>query len=79
MLLVCFLLNILHYKIWIKGKWIDPGERSSARPYTSVIEKGGFWSPLTTVANLLLYICMYVCMYVCMCTHTHTYMFDLHG
>ena len=30
------LLNIRHYKIWIKSKWRKSKEESSSLPYTSV-------------------------------------------
>ena len=49
------LLNTLQYKVRIKGKVEQSRERSSALPYTSVVvavEKGAFWSPSTTFANL---------------------------
>ena len=41
------------YKLRIKGKWNNPGEKSSTLLNTVVeaIEKRGFGSPLTIVAN----------------------------
>ena len=54
MVLDAFLLNIQHYKVWIKGKVGQSRERSSVLPYTSAIKKGAFESPLTMVANFTL-------------------------
>ena len=47
------MLNTQQYKVYIKGKMEQSKERSSAL-YLGVvtIEKGAFWLPLTTVANL---------------------------
>ena len=61
MLLDTSLLNTPQYKVHIKGKVKQSRERSNAFPYTLVlcvaaIEKGAFWSPSTTVANLYIYI-----------------------
>ena len=57
MVLEASLLNIQHYKIRIKGKVEQSRERNSAplHPWVVAIEKGAFWSPSTTVANLLPY------------------------
>ena len=55
MVLDTYFLNSQQYKVHIKGKVEQSTERSGALPYTSVvvaIEKGAFWSPSTTVANL---------------------------
>ena len=62
MVLDTSLLNIQQYKVCIKGKVEQSRETSSALPNTTIvvaIEKGAFWSPLTTVANLtfLQFIC----------------------
>ena len=59
MVLDTSLLNTQQYKVRIEGKVEQSRERSSAHPYTSVvvaIEKGAFWSPSTTVTNLLKFI-----------------------
>ena len=48
------LLNTQHYKVCIKGKVEQSEGRSSAPPLhlgVVAIEKGAFWSPLTTVTN----------------------------
>ena len=45
MVLDTSLLVSQHYEVWIKDKWSNPGKGVVA------IEKGAFWSPLTTVAN----------------------------
>ena len=36
MVLDAFLLNIQHYKVWVKGKVEQSKKKSSALPYTSV-------------------------------------------
>ena len=36
MVLDTFLLNTQHYKVWIKSKWNNPGEKSSVFLYTSL-------------------------------------------
>ena len=48
------LLNTQHYKVRIKGKVEQSRERNSTPLHLGVvaIEKGAFWSPSTTVANL---------------------------
>ena len=47
------LLNTQQYKVGIKGKMEQSGERSIAPPHLGVvaIEKGPFGSPSTKVAN----------------------------
>ena len=50
------LLNTQQYKVLIKSKVEHFREKSSAPPLhlgVVAIEKGAFWSPSTTVANLL--------------------------
>ena len=52
------LLNTQRYKIRVKGKVEQSREKISALPVhlgVVAIEKGAFWSPSTTVANLLFY------------------------
>ena len=56
MLLDAFLLNIQHYKVWIKGKVVQSRRRSSALGVIA-IEKGAFRSSSTKVATLFLKIC----------------------
>ena len=54
MVLDISLLNTQQYKVRIKSKVEQSRERSSALPLhlgVVAIEKGAFWSPLTTVAN----------------------------
>ena len=54
MVLDTSLLTLQQYNVRIKGKVEQSREMSCTLPYTSVfvaIEKGAFWSPLTTVAN----------------------------
>ena len=54
MVLDASFLNIQHYKVRIKGKVEQSREKSSAPPIhlgVVAIEKGGFGSPSTTVAN----------------------------
>ena len=50
------LLNTQQYKVCIKGKVEQFRERvaSSPTPWLLAIEKGAFWSPLTTVANFFI-------------------------
>ena len=50
MVLDTALLNTQQYKVCIKGKVEQTRERSSTLGVVA-IEKGAFWSPLTTVAN----------------------------
>ena len=56
MVLDTSLLNTQQYKVRIKGKVEQSRERSSA-PHTHLgivaTEKGAFWLPSTTIANLL--------------------------
>ena len=40
------LLNTQHYKVWVKGKWCNPGKGV-------VIENEAFGLPVTAIANLL--------------------------
>ena len=58
------LLNIQHYKVWIKSKVEQSREWSSPPPHTHrgvvAIEKGAFGSPSTKVANFTLYIYIYI-------------------
>ena len=56
------LLNTQRYKVKIKGKVEQSRERNNTLPY-SLIEKGAFWSPSTTVANFTLYIYIYIYIY----------------
>ena len=55
MVLDTSLLNTQQYKVCIEGKVEQSRERSSAPLHLGVvaIEKRAFWSPSTTVANLL--------------------------
>ena len=55
MVLDTSLLNTRQYKVRIKGKVEQSRERSSATLHFGVvaIEKGAFWSPSSTVTNLL--------------------------
>ena len=58
MVLETSLLNAQQYKVRIKGKVEQSRERSSTLALhlgVVAIEKGAFWSPSTTVANLLYY------------------------
>ena len=53
MVLHTSLLNTQHYKVWIKGKWKNPGKGIAPSPYISsvvTIEKGAFQSPSTMVS-----------------------------
>ena len=45
------LFNTQHYKVWIKGKWRNPGKRvaPSSTPWCSSYGKGAFELPSTTV------------------------------
>ena len=56
MVLDTALLNTQQYKVCIKVKVEQSRERSSVLPCICIvaIEKGAFWSPLTTVANFIL-------------------------
>ena len=74
MVLDASLLKTQHYKVRIKGKVEQSRERSSAPLHLCVvaIEKGAFWSPSTTVANLT-YICK--CIYICAYIHAYAYMY----
>ena len=53
MVLDTFLLNNQHYKVWVKGKWNNPGKRVVPSLHHDVVayEKRAFGSPLTTVAK----------------------------
>ena len=55
MVLDTSLLNTQQYKVRIKSKMGQSWERGSTLPYTHLsvvaIEKGAFWSPLSTVTN----------------------------
>ena len=55
MVLDTALLNIQQYKLRIKEKVEQSRERSNAPLHLGVVAigKGAFWSPSTTVANLL--------------------------
>ena len=53
MVLDTFLLNTQQYKVRIKRKVEQSRERSTAISVVA-IEKGAFWSPSTTVTNLLI-------------------------
>ena len=80
MVLDATLLNMQHYKAWIKGKVKQSKERSSAPPlHLSVvaIEKGAFMSPSTTVTNftLLLYVCKYMWMRAYLSRYIKVYMY----
>ena len=55
------LLNIRHYKVWIKGKVEQSREWSSVLPYTTAIEKGACRSPPTKVANFTYFIQSFGC------------------
>ena len=60
------------YKVRIKAKIEQSRERSSAHPLhlpVEDIERGVFWTPLTTVANftLLTFIYIYIYIYMCVC------------
>ena len=54
MLLDASLLKTQHYKVWIKGKWYNPGKGVAPSLHLGVvaIEKGAFGSPLITVSQL---------------------------
>ena len=51
MVLAPSLLNTQHYKVWIKGKWSNPGKRVTPSPVIA-IEKGAFGTPSTTINGL---------------------------
>ena len=56
MVLDTSLLNTQKYKVRIKWKVEQSWEKSNAPPIhlgRVAVEKGAFWSPSTTVANLL--------------------------
>ena len=53
MVLGASLLNTQQYKVRIKGKVEQSRERPPLQLGVVAIEKGAFWSPSTTVANLL--------------------------
>ena len=61
MVLDAALLKTQHYKVRIKGKVEQSGERSSDPPKKNLgvvaIEKGAFGYPSTTVANFTFYKC----------------------
>ena len=62
MVLDTSLLNTQQYKVRIKGKVEQSRERSSGLPLhfgVVAIENGAFWSPSTTIANLLIYLFIY--------------------
>ena len=64
MVLDATLLNTQHYKVRIKGKVEQSGERSTALPLhlgVVAIKKGVFGSPSTTVTNFtLLYLLLFI-------------------
>ena len=81
MVLDTSLLNSQHYKVRIKGKVEQSGERSSALLYTSVvdIEKEPSGCPRLRSPTLLLlytyiYIYIYMCVRVCVCVCEYTYL-----
>ena len=69
-----FLLNTQHHKVWIKGKWNNPGKDYHPPLHLSVvaIEKGAFGLPLTMVSQIL-----YIYIYIYIYTHTHLYQYIL--
>ena len=70
MVLDTSLLNTQQYKVRIVGKVGHSREKSSALRVVA-IEKGTFWSPPTTVANLYIYIYIYICVCVCVCVYIY--------
>ena len=57
------MLNTQHYKVQIKGNWSYPGKVEAPSLGVVVIEKGAFWSPSTSSANLFNYIYIYIYIY----------------
>ena len=60
-------LNTQYYKVWIKGKWSNPGKKVvlSLDHGAVAIEKEDFESPSTMVGQLVyIYIYIYVCVYL---------------
>ena len=51
MVLDTSLLNTQQYKVRIEVKWSNPGKGVAPSLGVIAIEKGAFWSSLTTVAN----------------------------
>ena len=54
MVLDTSLLNTQYYKVYIKGKWSNPGKGVAPSPHLGVvaIEKGAFGSASATVSQL---------------------------
>ena len=73
MVLDAVLFNIQQYKVRIKGKVEQSGERSSSPLQLRVvaIEKGAFGLPSTTVANFI-YIYIYIYIYSSFFTSAQT-------
>ena len=63
MIPLCLTLSNIRYVSRVK--WSNPGKGSYPHLHLGVvaIEKGAFWSPLTTVTN---YIYIYIYIYICM-------------
>ena len=82
MVLDASLLNTQHYKVWIKGKWSNPGKRvaPSQTPWFSSYWKGSLRVILDYGRQLLykyIYMFLFIYIYVYMYVLIYTYIYVL--